>query len=61
MACRDQDQHVIDEVLSYRGDRHTRTTLLFQVRFKDGSIHELPYSKDLYDSIPYAEFCESKP
>jgi hypothetical protein len=61
MACRDQDQHVIDTIMSYRGDRHTRTTLTFKVKFKDGSVHELPYSRDLYDSIPYAEFCESKP
>ena len=61
MACRDEDQHVIDKVLSYRGDRMKRSTLTFQVRFKDGSVHDLPYSRDLYDSTPYEEFCESKP
>lgn len=61
MACRDQDQHVIDKILSFKGDPLTRSTLVFKVKFQDGSEHEVPYSKDLYDSIPYEDFCNSKP
>jgi hypothetical protein len=61
MACRDKDQYEIDRVLYCQGDRLTRTTLTFRVRYKDGETHEVPYSKDLFASIPYEEFCNSKP
>jgi hypothetical protein len=61
MARRDQDQHVIDKVLYCTGDRLIRTTMMFKVRFQDGDIQLLPYSKDLFDSIPYEEYCNSKP
>ena len=29
--------------------------------FKDGDVREVPYSQDLFDSIPYKEFCTKKP
>ena len=61
MAARDQDQHVIDKILYHTGDRNTRSTLVFRVKFKAGDTHEVPFSKDLFDSIPYEEYCESKP
>jgi hypothetical protein len=61
MARRDEDQHVIDKILYCKGDAHTRTTLLFTVRFASGEIIEMPYSKDLFDSIQYEEFCNSRP
>jgi hypothetical protein len=61
MARRDQDQHIIDIILYCKGDRLTRTTLVFTVKFLDGETHEIPYSKDLYNSIPYEEYCASKP
>ena len=61
MAHRDQDQHVIDKVLSVQGDTSTRTTLIFTVRFLDGEVCKVPYSKDLFDTIPYGDFCNTKP
>ena len=61
MARRDQDQHVIDKVIYCKGDRLTRTTLVFTVSFAGGETLEIPYSKDLFDSIPYEEYCNSKP
>jgi hypothetical protein len=61
MARRDQDQHVIDKILYCKGDAHTRTTLVFTVRFAAGDTVEIPYSKDLFDSIPYEDFCNSRP
>jgi hypothetical protein len=61
MARRDKDQHVIDKVLYCTGDRLKRTTLMFTVRFAAGDTVKVPYSKDLFDSIPYEEFCNSKP
>ena len=60
MALRDHEQHVIDKILYYKGDRDVRSTMTFTVRFQDGDVREVPYSKDLFDSIPYAEFCSSK-
>jgi len=35
--------------------------MVFKVKFLDGDILELPYSKDLFSSIPYEEFCSSRP
>jgi hypothetical protein len=61
MACRDQDQHVIDVITSVKGDLRKRTTLIFSVKFMDGDVKEVPYSLDLFQSIPYEEFCRSKP
>jgi len=61
MARRDQDQHIIDRVLSCTGNPMLRTSMVFKVKFLDGDILELPYSKDLFSSIPYEEFCSSRP
>ena len=61
MACRDRDQHVIDKIIYHTGDPMTRTTLMFKVKFLDGEVKEVPYSKDLFDSIPYEAYCDSKP
>ena len=60
MACRDHEQHVIDTILYYRGDRDTRTSLVFTVKFQDGDVRDIPFSKDIFDSIPYADFCSRK-
>ena len=61
MARRDHDQHIIDKVLYCTGNPLLRTSLVFRVVFLDGDVVELPYSKDLFDSVPYEEFCNSKP
>ena len=61
MALRDHDQHEIDSILFYHGDRERRSTMIFTIRFKDGDVREVPYSQDLFDSIPYEEFCTKKP
>lgn len=61
MACRDQDQHIIESIVSVRGDLSKRSTLLFKVKLQDGDVKDIPYSKDLFDSIPYEDFCCSRP
>jgi len=61
MARRDQDQHVIDRIISHTGDRSKRTSLHFKVLFSDGETTILPFSKDLYDSIPYETYVDSIP
>lgn len=57
VALLDQDQYVIDDILAYRGDPHERTTMEFEVAFADGTVVWLPWSHDLFNSVPYEEFC----
>ena len=59
VAMIDQDQYLISEILAYRGDPDQRTTMEFEVRFADDSIVWVPWSRDLFDSIPYEEYCRS--
>ena len=60
-ALLDQDQFEIDRILAHRGDPHMRTSMEFYIRFKDGSTIWRTWDKDLFDSIPYEEYCRSKP
>ena len=61
MARRDQDQHVIDKILDCKGDPQLRTSLTFTIKYANGEIIEKPYDRDLFQSIPYEDFCKSKP
>jgi hypothetical protein len=58
MAMRDHDQHVVDTIISYSGNTKTRTSLTFTIRYTDGDIREVPWSKDLFDCEPYEIFCK---
>jgi hypothetical protein len=59
MAQIDNDQYVITRFIAYRGDPDTRTTMEFEVEFRDGSHPWLPWSNDLFDTVQYEEFCEA--
>eukprot|EP00973_Karenia_brevis_P090539 12403102-Karenia_brevis.AAC.1 len=61
LACLDRDQYIIHEIIAYRGNPLSRTTLEFEVVFADGELKWIPYSKDLYDSLPYEHYCRSHP
>ncbi len=61
VAMIDNDQYVVIKFIAYRGDPLTRTTMEFEVEFADGSVLWLPWSKDLFDTVQYEEFCRSKP
>ena len=61
VAMIDNNQFVIDTILTYRGNPMTRTAMEFEVKFADGSIVWLPWNKDIFDSQPYEHFCRSKP
>jgi hypothetical protein len=61
VAMVDNDQYTIVRIAAYRGDPLTRTTMEFEVHFADGSVVWLPWSKDLFDTVQYEEFCRSRP
>jgi len=58
-ALLDADQHVIRQILQWKGDPLKRTTMEFKVEFADGDVIWIPYSKDLDDSVQYGDFIES--
>jgi hypothetical protein len=60
-ALRDMDQYVVEEFLAYRGDPLVRTSLAFFVKFLDGTFQWLSWSKDLFDTIQYENYCRSLP
>jgi hypothetical protein len=57
MALLDRDHYVVRQILAYRGDIDMRTTMEFEVEFEDGDIQWLPFSAELFDTIPYENFC----
>ena len=61
IARTDYGQFVISRILAYRGNPKKRTTVDFEVEFEDGDILWLPWSKDLFDSQPYEDYCRSLP
>jgi hypothetical protein len=60
-ALRDADQYYIDSFLAYKGNPEVRNTIIFNIKFADGCVHWMPWSKDLYDTEQYELYCSSKP
>jgi hypothetical protein len=60
-ALRDQDQYLINHFLAYRGDPLVRSSVSFQILFADGTTHWKPWSKDLFDTVQYEQYCTSLP
>ena len=58
-ALRDNDQYVIAEIKAYRGDPLTRTTIEFEILFNDNTLTWIPWDKNIFDTIPYEDFCRS--
>jgi hypothetical protein len=57
----DNDQFEIKRFVAYRGNPLVRTTIEFEVLFEDDSLVWLPWSKDLFDTVQYEEYCRSRP
>jgi hypothetical protein len=55
----DADQHMIARFVAYIGDPSKRTTCEFEVEFCDGSVVWLPWSNDLFQTVPYEHFCRT--
>ena len=60
LAMRDNDQHEVDVILSYRGDPLKRTTTEFLVRFADGDERWLPFGKDISSTVQFESFCNTR-
>lgn len=61
MARLDNDQHVVERIVAYRGDVDTRTTMEFEVLFADGTLIWLPWSNDIISTIAFEDYCRSLP
>lgn len=61
IAQLDFDQFVVTSITAYRGDPLTRTTMSFEVHYADGSVHWVTWSKDIFDTIAYEDYCRSCP
>jgi hypothetical protein len=59
-ALLDKDQFVIKNIMAHRGDPLLRSTMSFHIEFADGSQIWVPWSRDLFDSIPYEEYCRQR-
>ena len=55
------DQYIIDALIAYRGDPLIRTSLSFYIRFMDGTLQWVSWSKDLFDTVPYENYCRAIP
>jgi hypothetical protein len=60
-ALRYSNQFVIDEILKDRGNPYRRTSIDFLIRFADGGITWVPYSKEWLDSISFASYVSRFP
>lgn len=61
VALLDHDQYEVQEILYYRGDPLVRTTMEFFIRYADGEERWVTWNKDLFDSVPYENYCRSRP
>jgi hypothetical protein len=61
LAQSDHSQYEIRAITAHRGEPLKRTTMEFEIQFEDGSLVWLPWSQDLFTSIPYEDYCRSKP
>ena len=59
LACLDNDQHTITAIHAHMGSPDHRSTMQFLVQFADNISLWLPWSRDLSDSIPFGEYCQS--
>jgi exodeoxyribonuclease-3 len=62
LAMRDNNQHLIERFLAYRGDVNTRQTMQFLISFTgDPDPVWRTYDKDISDTAPFESFCKSLP
>jgi hypothetical protein len=60
-ALRDHSQYEVNTIIRHRGNPLFRSSMEFYTKFADGDERWMRYSKDLFDSIPYAEYVSKVP
>ena len=61
LAMEDANQYVIRSINAYRGDPETRTSMQFEITWEDGETSWRTWDRDLFNSVPYEQFCHSRP
>jgi hypothetical protein len=61
LAMEDANQFVIRSINAYRGDPETRTSMQFEITWEDGETSWRTWDRDLFNSVPYEQFCHSRP
>jgi hypothetical protein len=56
----DYDQYEVDRILGYRGDPSRRSSMEFEILFRAGDTVWKSYCKDVYDTLFFEEFCNSR-
>lgn len=57
----DRNQYLIKSINYFRGNVFKRSSLTFNISFDDGSVIDVPYSADLFNSAPFAAYAASRP
>lgn len=60
LGLRDQNQYVIEKIITYKGDPLKRTTTSYLIKFMDGDIIWVPWSKDISVTLQFEDFCRSR-
>jgi hypothetical protein len=60
-ALRDHSQYEVNTIIRHRGNPLFRSSMEFYTKFADEDERWMRYSKDLFDSIPYAEYVSKIP
>jgi hypothetical protein len=57
LAMVDYNQFVVKQILAFRGDPMTRTTMEFLVEFEDGAQVWRVWDKDITDTVAFEDYC----
>lgn len=60
-ALRDFNQYEVNRIIRHTGDPLKRTSMKFLIQYADGDQRWSWYTKDIFDSIPYADYVSQFP
>jgi hypothetical protein len=61
VAQLDRNQYLIQKINYFRGNVFKRESLTFNILFDDGTVVDVPFSADLFNSAPLAAYAEARP
>ena len=57
LAKEDADQYSILTIAAYKGNPARRSSMEFEITFEDGDTRWRPFDRDLFNSVPYEDYC----